>query len=56
VAQKSEYKAISTNSAAGLQKELSQAAAGAWKPILITSAGVDKVLVITVILEHVLGT
>jgi hypothetical protein len=56
MAQKGEYKVIAASSQAGLQKELVQAASQGWKPILMTSAAVEKVLIITVILEHVLGT
>jgi hypothetical protein len=56
MAQKSEYKVISEKTAGVLQTKIVQASVDGWKPILITSAAVDKTLVITVILEHVLGT
>jgi hypothetical protein len=59
--QNAEYKVIQTATAMQMTGELTQLALHGWKPILMTTthaagaAGIGNI-VITVIVEHVLGT
>lgn len=61
MAQRAEYKVLQENNANQLQSKLNGEAASGWKPILMTTThaavgpGGQGHLIITVILEHVLG-
>jgi hypothetical protein len=56
MAQKAEYKVIQASNTNQLGVELSGAAKQGWCPILMSAASIPAGVVITVILEHVLGS